>query len=272
MYRLVVSDLDGTLLNSKKQISKRTVKAIQHLKRKNVLFVAATGRSDVMTKLYFRKLQYGNLVIGCDGAVIRNIETGEVLYEKALPGRTCRKAFEICRNYGLSYYVFTKDELVGDNSQNERLLIHQRFNQSVERSDRIPIRFVDDLEEFTKKHSVYKIAASHEKKKYLDQVAEILKKEIDADAIRSGKRVLAIKAKGVSKAEALCRLVGNLGISLEEVIAFGDEVNDMEMLKAAGLGIAMENADDMVKASADEITFSNDVDGVARKLEEIFKR
>lgn len=270
MYRLVVSDLDGTLLNSEKQISECTVQEIQNLKTKGILFAAATGRSDVMTKSYFRKLQYGNLMIGCDGAVIRNIETGEVLYEKGLPGETCRKAFDICRKYGLSYYVFTIDELVGDQTQNERLQIHQQFNQAVPKEDRIPIRFVEDLEKFAMDHTVYKIVASHEKKEYLDQIAEILKKEIDADAIRSGKRVLAIKAKGVSKAAALSKLAGKLGIAMEEIIAFGDEVNDIEMLKAAGFGVAMENADDIVKASADEITDSNDADGVAKKLKELF--
>ena len=98
----------------------------------------------------------------------------------------------------------------------------------------------------------------------------MVKKETDADAIRSGKRVLAIKARGVSKAEAIKKLTQILEIPIEDVIAFGDEVNDMEMLKLVGLGIAMENADDVVKEAADRIAGNNDQDGVGKELEKIF--
>ena len=66
------------------------------------------------------------------------------------------------------------------------------------------------------------------------------------------------------------KLADSLQIRLEETAAFGDEVNDMEMLRKAGLGIAMENADDVVKKSADDTTVSNDEDGVAVKLEQLF--
>lgn len=66
------------------------------------------------------------------------------------------------------------------------------------------------------------------------------------------------------------KLADSLRIRLDEIVAFGDEVNDIGMLRKAGLGIAMENADDIVKQSADDTTSSNDDDGVARKLEQIF--
>ena len=98
----------------------------------------------------------------------------------------------------------------------------------------------------------------------------MVKKETDADAIRSGKRVLAIKARGVSKAEAIKELARILDISTEDIIAFGDEVNDMEMLKLVGLGIAMENADDVVKEAADRAAGNNDQDGVGKELQKIF--
>ena len=81
----------------------------------------------------------------------------------------------------------------------------------------------------------------------------MIKKETDADAIRSGKKVLAVKARGVSKAEAIKKLAQKLGILIKDIIAFGDEVNDIEMLTLVGLGIAMENADDVVKEAADQI-------------------
>ena len=270
MYRMVVTDLDGTLLNRKKQVSDGNAKAIMKLSNHDVEIVMATGRSDVMTKAYTKRLKNTNIVIGCDGAAIRNIRTGETLYENYLSSETCHKAFKICEKYGLQYYVFAKDELVSDDPQNERFLIHQKFNKTVEEDEQIPMQIVDDLNEYVNDHIVYKIVASHNDTKYLDEVAEVVKKETDADAIRSGKRLLAIKARGVSKAEAIKELARILDISTEDIIAFGDEVNDMEMLKLVGLGIAMENADDVVKEAADRVAGNNDQDGVGKELEKIF--
>ena len=129
---------------------------------------------------------------------------------------------------------------------------------------------VDDLNEYVNDHIIYKIVVSHNDTSYLDKVAEVIKKETDADAIRSGKKVLAVKARGVSKAEAIKKLAQKLGIWIKDIIAFGDEVNDIEMLTLVGLGIAMENADDVVKEAADQIAGRNDQDGVGKELEKIF--
>lgn len=270
MYRMVVTDLDGTLLNSQKQVSDANAKAIEKLKDQNITFVMATGRSDVMTRAYTKQLKNADIVIGCDGAVIRNIRTGEILYENHLSSETCHKTFEICQKYGLQYYVFAKDELVSDNPQNERFLIHQQFNKTVKEDEQIPMKVVDDLKKYVKDHIVYKIVVSHNDTNYLDKVAEVVKKETDADAIRSGKRVLAVKARGVSKAEAVKKLAQKLNIQVKDIIAFGDEVNDIEMLTLAGLGIAMENADDAIKQAADIIAGNNDQDGVGKELGKIF--
>ena len=166
MYRMVVTDLDGTLLNSQKQVSDANAKAIYKLKDQNITFVMATGRSDVMTKAYTKQLKNADIVIGCDGAVIRNIRTEEILYENHLSSATCHKTFEICKKYGLQYYVFAKDELVSDDPQNERFLIHQKFNQTVEEDEEIPMQIVDDLNEYVKEHIIYKIVVSHNDKNY----------------------------------------------------------------------------------------------------------
>lgn len=270
MYRMVVTDLDGTLLNNKKQVSEGNAEAIRKLKDQDTVFVMASGRSDVMTRAYTKQLKNADIVIGCDGAIIRNIRNGEILYENHLSSETCHKTFKICQKYNLQYYVFAKDELVSDDPENERFLIHQKFNQTVEEDEQIPMQVVDDLDQYVDDHIIYKIVVSHNDTQYLDKVAEVVKKETDADAIRSGKRVLAVKARGVSKAEAVKKLAQVLEISIKDIIAFGDEVNDIEMLKLVGLGIAMENADDVVKEAADVIAGNNDQDGVGKELEKIF--
>lgn len=270
MYRMVVTDLDGTLLNHEKQVSDGNRKAIEKLKDQNVKFVIATGRSDVMTRAYTKKIENAEIVIGCDGAIIRNIKTGEIFYENHISSETCHKTFKICQKYGLDYYVFAKDELVSDDPQNERFLLHQKFNETVLEDERIPMQVVEDLDQYVDGHIVYKIVVSHDDTNYLDEVAEVIKKETDADAIRSGKRVLAVKARGVSKAEAIKKLAQALDISIKDIVAFGDEVNDMEMLRLVGLGIAMENADDVVKEAADQIAGNHDADGVGKELDKIF--
>ena len=146
---------------------------------------------------------------------------------------------------------------------------YQGWHFKLEKTDKSEDE-LKDLNEYVKEHIIYKIVVSHNDKNYLDKVAEVVKKETDADAIRSGKKVLAVKAMGVSKAEAIKKLAQKLGIWIKDIIAFGDEVNDIEMLTLVGLGIAMENADDVVKEAADQIAGSNDQDGVGKELEKIF--
>lgn len=193
MYRMVVTDLDGTLLNNKKQVSETNVKAIQNLKDQNITFVMATGRSDVMTRAYTKQLKNVDIVIGCDGAVIRNIRTGEILYENHLRSETCHTTFEICKKYGLQYYVFAKDELVSDDPQNERFLVHQKFNQTVEEDEEIPMQIVDDLNEYVNDHIIYKIVVSHNDTSYLDKVAEVIKKKRMQMPFVLGKKSLQLK-------------------------------------------------------------------------------
>lgn len=271
MYRMVVSDLDGTLLNSKKQISENTVSILKMLKEKHIHFIAASGRSDVMMKHYLNQLQYEQMVIGCDGALVKDVSTGNIIYGDIMDQEVRKKLFVICKEMGLQYYVFTSDALVGEDKYNERFVIHRKFNKTVPKEERIPILITKDLSQFLIEHPVYKIVVSHKKKGYLDQVAEIFKDTWNVDAIRSGKHVLAVKSRGVSKATALKKLTKIMGISMEEVIAFGDEVNDIEMLRTVGLGIAMGNTDSVVKNAANCVTSSNDADGVAEKLKELFE-
>ena len=170
----------------------------------------------------------------------------------------------------MQYYVFAKDELVSDDPQNERFLIHQKFNQTVEEDEEIPMRIVDDLNEYIKEHIIYKIVVSHNDQKLFRQSSRSGQKERMRMPFVLGKKVLAVKAMGVSKAEAIKKLAQKLGIWIKDIIAFGDEVNDIEMLTLVGLGIAMENADDVVKEAADQIAGSNDQDGVGKELEKIF--
>lgn len=270
MYKMVVSDLDGTLLNSKKQLSDKTIQIIKELQKKDIFFVMATGRLDVMTKAYVKQIPNTKYVVGCDGAMIRDMSSKELIYSNEISSEVCKKTFDICKESGLSYYVFAEEALVGDNPENERLKIHTEFNKNVPEEQQMPIVFVDDLKTYVENHRVYKIVASHQDKNYLDEVAEVIKAETGADAIRSGARVLGIKQKGVSKADALIHLTESLGIDMKDVVAFGDEVNDIEMLKAVGYGVAMGNADDGVKACTNHMTRTNDKDGVAVVLEQLF--
>ena len=268
MYRMVVTDLDGTLLNNKKQVSEANAKAIQNLKDQNITFVMATGRSDVMTRAYTKQLKNIDIVIGCDGAVIRNIRTGEILYENHLRSETCHTTFEICKKYGLQYYVFAKDELVSDDPQNERFLIHQKFNQTVEEDEEIPMQIVDDLNEYVENFDPNKFLIS--------APADYLKTQFEDFRLPFGDMLtictsapfyIEVVDNGIDKGSALRDLSEQMHVSKDEIIAFGDEMNDLTMLQFAGCGVAMGNAVKPIRLIADKITASNDDDGIAVTLE-----
>ena len=187
-----------------------------------------------------------------------------------MASETCHTTFEICKKYGLQYYVFAKDELVSDDPQNERFLVHQKFNQTVEEDEEIPMQIADDLNEYVNDHIIYKIVVSHNDTSYLDKVAEVIKipnfcaSFLIASALETP---LALTARTFFPERMASASVSFL---IKDIIAFGDEVNEIEMLTLVGLGIAMENADDVVKEAADQIAGRNDQDGVGKELEKIF--
>ncbi|MBK6310579.1 MAG: HAD family phosphatase [Candidatus Microthrix sp.] len=257
-WSVVASDLDGTLLDSGRGVTKRTAKAVERVRRNDGRFLMVTGRPVRWITQIVEQLGTTDPVIALNGAVVWDPVSGDVLSSRPLDlelvidlvERLSEQDPDLCwaieRPLG---YARSPEFAPGHNADGSEIapidelltgeltkLLGRSHNFSPERFERIRA-LVGDAAQVT--HS-------------------------------GNEALIEIAAPGVHKAATLASLVDGWALSPDDVIAFGDQVNDEEMLAWAGWGVAMGNAAPHVQRLADEVTLSNDQAGVARILEREF--
>ncbi len=262
MVKLIVSDLDDTLLADDLTISPENMEAIAQARAQGMTFTFATGRMFVSSLPYAKQLQLSDEVplICYNGAVIRRIN-GEVIYENLLPHQLALDIVRYCEDRGWTTNLYYKDELYVREINPE-----VQYYTSVAR---VPAHEVGDLVQFLtdgrkEPEKILIVSPAEENSARQELLMEMFGKE--AQILQSKRRYLEITNVDALKATALQWLVQYLGISMEEVLAIGDSNNDVEMLRTAGLGVAVANAVPAAKAAADHITASNNESGVARAI------
>lgn len=262
-YKVLALDIDGTLTNSKKQITKRTKDAVARAALGGVKIVIASGRPVQGIRAFANELELDKndgYILSFNGGRLISCRTGEVIHDVKLPLEYLPEIYALSRKYNVNLMSYEGDDLITENQDDEFLAIEARING-------LGIKKVDNLVE----HINFPI------NKCLmlgngDYLAGVEKKVHAAlsdrmDVYRSEPYFLEILPKGVDKAKSLESFLKIIGCSREELMACGDGFNDLTMIKYAGLGVAMANAREEVKACADYITAGNDEDGVALAIE-----
>ena len=262
MYKLIAIDMDGTLLNENKEISKRSHAAISMAKKKGKKVVIATGRPLNGVIRYIEKLNLldeNDYVVAFNGALVQGTSTKEVIFECPLSYGSYKELYEVSRELGVNIHALT-DSSVLTPKNNRYTGIESSINQipiiegpvsEVDPDQRIiKVMFIDDPEKLD--HAIPNIPDAI-KEKYT--------------ILRSAPYFLEFLHKSVNKGVGVKAIAKELGYKREEVICIGDAGNDLDMIKYAGLGVAMGNAFEDVKAAADYITHSNEDDGVAHVIE-----
>ena len=264
-YKLVVLDLDGTLTNSKKEITARNRETLIRIQEQGVRLVLASGRPTygiVPLANELRINEFGGFILSYNGGEIINWESKEMMYENVLPNEVIPVLYECARTNHLSILTYDGAEIVTENSQDPYVQKEAFLNKMAVRETN------DFLTDITLPVAKCLIVGD------ADQLAligleEHWKKRLNGalDVFRSEPYFLELVPQGIDKALSLTVLLEATGVSREEVIAIGDGYNDLSMIKFAGMGIAMGNAQEPVKKAANEITLSNDEDGVAVAIE-----
>lgn len=262
-YRVLALDIDGTLTNSKKQITERTKRAVSAAAAKGVKIVIASGRPVQGIRAFAKELELekkDGYILSFNGGRLISCRTGEIIHDMKLPLEYLPEIYELSKKYKVNLMSYEGDDLITEEPDDEFLAIEARING-------LGIKKVDNLVE----HINFPI------NKCLmlgngDYLAEVEKKVHAAlcdrmDVYRSEPYFLEILPKGVDKAKSLESFLNIIGCRREELMACGDGFNDITMIKYAGLGVAMANAREEVKKCADYITASNDEDGVALAIE-----
>jgi Cof subfamily protein (haloacid dehalogenase superfamily) len=270
MFKLIVSDMDGTLLNDDKKVSNETKEAIKKLENHGARFTIATGRIYPAAKVYSDELGVNAPLICCNGALIIDPLTDEILYGSVISKDIGVQVIEVCEAFGVYYHLYDKDTIYSDRM--ERVIAYfNEFSKTLPEAYKIKTKIVDSTRDLFEETTIYKIGIYYDNSENALNMRKALEKIPGATGFKSLETMYDVLAEGTNKGTALRRLCEILNYDLNEVVAFGDNENDLEMLEAAGYGIAMGNAEEFVKDVADHVAETNEADGVRLALEKIFK-
>ncbi len=257
--KMIVLDLDGTTLNSKNVIPENLKEIlINQVKKRSCRVVLASGRSISSMKLLASDLGLTAPLITLNGGVIIDPATRDIFNEKNLTLDTYKKSLQILNMLNIDFVVFTSFGVFADKpSEITDILIKYTENK---------IKWTIDFSSIKNPVKILFIPKSKESNNEIKKQTSLL----DIDIIESGFSFTEIVPKGVNKGSALKIVANMLTIDAKDIIAFGDNENDIEMLQFAGTGVAMGNAPDHVKAEADLVTDTNDDDGIYNILKQIF--
>ncbi|MFP7297084.1 HAD family hydrolase [Neobacillus niacini] len=279
-YKLLATDLDGTLLNEQREIDKENIEAIHEFRERGGRVIITSGRSPLSTRWIANTIGLkGEPIIAYNGAVILD-ESGEVSEQAAFGHDHLMSFWELCEGEGIYAHFYEGDTLLVPREtkwnqnwiENNILALEKTGADLTERESfrsRCQVKMVDNFYTYVKRNHpvITKIAVFNDEGKLAD-FSKSIDKQVGSMEISSSFNFLnlEISPAGVSKASSLVKLGEAYDIHISEMAAIGDNFNDSLMLSAAGLGIAMGNAPDEVKKLADTVTGSNHEAGVAQAI------
>jgi Cof subfamily protein (haloacid dehalogenase superfamily) len=207
---------------------------------------------------YAKELELNIPLVVYNGALVRNTFDDEVLYERNLPLEEARHVVSVCREFDCHINLYFDDKIHIEKSNDWAKMYSKIVN--------VPLHIVDDLLDFLTMPPTKLLAMGEE-----EELNKIRKRLEDRNIYitRSHSHFLEMLNPEATKGRGLASVAERLDIDRKNVIAIGDNENDIEMFKYAGYSVAMTNADDYVKAHADYITKNNNEDGVAEAIEKL---
>ena len=265
-YKMLVTDMDYTLLNKEKKVSDRNREALRRAMEKGVHMVVATGRIYTSARIYAKLLGLDTPIIASNGALIK--DASKTIFRDILSQDTVREMLRLCHKYGVYCHFFTENTIYSEKLINVSLR-YTEWNKYMGEEDQVKIRIVDDGEEIVEaaKSEVLKAVVFDDDDEKIQKLRDGIMETGIVSVSQSMKHNLEVMNKGVNKGNAVRILAQMYGINREEIIAIGDNENDISMIEYAGLGIAMGNAEELLKRAADHVTGDYQEDGVAEAIE-----
>ena len=266
--KVLVLDIDGTLTNSKKEITPETKRGIQTVLEHGHKVILASGRPTPGMRRYEKELElekYGGYLLSFNGGRIVECRTGEIVYQRILPLSIVPGLHAFARKNGCGLVTYFGDSVLSAFTPDEYVELESRING-------MPIKIVDDFVHFVD-FEINKcvLTASVDKAPELEKQLQEKYGEI-VSVYRSEPFFIEIMPKNVDKATSLDRMLETVGMTRENAICCGGGFNDISMIKYAGTGVAMGNAQPAVKEAADYITGTNDEDGLVQVIDQFIMK
>lgn len=261
-YRVIALDLDGTLTNHQKEVTPLTRQALLQAESEGAILVLASGRPTYGIEPVADCLEMdrrGGYILSYNGGKIVEWKTRTELYAQHLPDEVLPVIHDYARRKGYALLGYKGDDIVTEMPDDEYVREESRINK-------MKVLRVDHLLEHVEAHPTKLLMTGHPELmvKAEQELSELLGGKMDV--FRSAPFFIELVPKGIDKARSLQRLLDQLHLTSQDLMAFGDGYNDLSMIRFAGMGIAMANAAPEVRAEADYVTLSNEEDGIAAAL------
>lgn len=273
--KLFVTDLDGTLLNSQQKLSDYTVDTLNSLIRDGMLITFSTSRSFYTTSKLLNRVDFKIPCITYNGVYVIAAGTGEVIRKNLLDPAIFEEVLSIAKDRGMKPYIF------GKNSKQEEKLIYeepensaqvQYIEERMKRGDKRLEKVIQKnsapiLDELININFLYPLNQIQQLEQLLrPKYDDIVSIKVIKDIYNEGYYYLEVSNKDANKGKMLDYLSDMMQVERDNITVFGDQANDVEMFERAGTKVAVANANVKLKEMADIITESNDLDGVAKYL------
>lgn len=262
-YKLLVLDLDGTLTNTRKEVTEHTRTTLIKAQEQGLKIVLASGRPTYGIAPLANLLQldkYEGYVLSYNGGEIIDWKTGELLYKNLLDPEVLPYLYQCANDNHFAIVTYDGEYVLTEYPDDEYVLKEALLNV-------MKIKKVDNFLKAVQ-HPIAKCLIVGEPTRLAVLEKEMYNHLHDRMGVfRSEPYFLELVPKGIDKAQSLAVLLKEISMTKDEMIAVGDGFNDLSMIKYAGLGVAMSNAQEVVKENADFITLSNEEDGVAHVVE-----
>ncbi len=269
-YDILALDLDGTTLDRAGLVSPRTAEAIAAVRARGVEVVLVTGRHHVAARPFHAELGLDTPAICCNGTYVYDFVGDRVIEGAPLSRERARALLALCRRHGVHTLVYC-DRAMNYEVENAHMKALTAWAAGIAEPIRPTIERVDDLGAVIETVPVlWKFVVSHDDPAVLAAWTAEAEAEGGLSVEFSWRNRLDVVAAGNTKGRRLIEWAAERGIPAARIVAVGDNHNDLSMIEGAGLGIAMGNAEDEVKAVADLIVAGNDADGVAEAIERVF--
>ncbi len=263
MYKFGVLAIDGTLVNSEKKVTAKTKEYITKASEMGVRFIIASGRTPygilpIAKEIGLEKI--GGYILAFNRGACMNCETMETLYENFMDKSEIKSIYDFGIENNIPFMTYNKDVLFTPNDMTKYIDMESILNHlTVRKTEDFLGEVVFDFPKVIFTDDGDRLAT------FVDKAVETFPQ---FEVFRSEPFFLEVCPKGIHKATGIKNIIEILGVKREEVIAIGDGFNDITMIEYAGLGVAMDNAQQAVKDVADYITLSNDEDGICKVIEE----
>lgn len=286
MYKMIAVDLDGTMLNSYGEVTENTKRVVKQTIQKGTDVIIASGRSIDSIKSIAEEIGSSKYMIAGNGAVVYDIKTNQILYEKYIPKSKAIDIIKSCEQNSIYYNVYTNQSIIAD-SLRYNVLYYYKENLKKEDAKKTRITLVDNVPKYIeemKDEKIMKIFICDRTKSVFNSIVKKFSEISDLDVLdvsHMSRKVIKhgtvdipieyyyteISMKNVDKWYAIEFLMDKLGIQKEEVMTIGDNMNDKKMIQEAGLGITMKGSSPSVTEVADFVTEDNNHEGVAKAIE-----